>query len=146
MVSDGGVNDPPELPLYEIPEVFYTGGENPPAGFDSSAAVSMRNDLSAIAAIVAADFDAETGLYGRADERSQHISEACQGERSAYTVAVLGFVGSSMFTVGAAAFGNLAGAWTGLRAAGAALGAVNVTRAAHNGYTDREGEAWDAAH
>lgn len=145
MVADG-VGDPPELPLYEIPEVLYTGGENPPAGFDSSAAVAMRNDLSAIATIVSADFDAETGLYGRGDARSAHISEACQGERAAYSVAVLGFVGSSVFGIGAAAFGNVPLAWTGLRAAGVALGAVNVARAAHNGCTYREGQEWDAEH
>ncbi|WP_291161522.1 hypothetical protein [Gemmatimonas sp. UBA7669] len=137
-------DEPPVLLEYEIPEEVYYGGETPPAGFDSAAAHAMRDDNLPLVQAVSDNYELE--VVDGSDPRSEHIKQACQGENAAYLAAVGSFVGSSIWTIGAAAFGNVGAAWLGLKGSLATLTAVNVARAVYNGCAYREGRAWDDSH
>lgn len=136
--------EPPIVPEYEIPNELLNGGHSPPVGFDSIAGLNQRDALLPVVSAVSANLQLE--IVDGSDPRSEHIKQACSGEQSAYNHAVVAFVGSSLWTVGAAFFRNVGQAWNGLRASAAALSTVNVARAVYNGCAYREGRAWDDAH
>jgi hypothetical protein len=135
---------PVELVSYEIPDVFEYVGEDPPVGFDSTAAHSLWESMIPTVGLVMANFESE--LVEGPGERAQHIQQACQGKTAAYHSAVTAFVSSSLWTVGAAFFRNVSAAWKGLVASGSALMAVNVARAEYNSCVYEKGREWDQAH
>lgn len=127
---------------YELPAAYQ--GEEAPADWNEAAAESALAGLEATLAATVSAYDNLPQEGG--DDRSQHIAEACNGERWAYGVAVGGFVASATATIGGGLMFGPAAAWGGVKASLAALGAANVALAYWNSCKYKEGKAWDQDH
>lgn len=136
-----------EMPMYpEIEAPVFDqvqNSETAPSWFTEPIAQEMITEAHAVQLEVMTVSFEETEVV---DARSDHIAEACSGERGAYIAAAATFTASAIFTVGSSAFGNIAWAWNGLRASAAALTSVNVARGFYKSCEYREGLSWDRDH